>query len=87
MIIVYDIYEAPTRVSAHTTSGSMNMQMTNTLKTNGSGTVVSHHLEIELGGLVKLIEPVLARMIKGQITKIFANLKDLPKTQSTEEIS
>ena len=45
----------------------MDVMMANTLETIGSGTQVSHHLEIELGGLMKLIEPIVAWLMKGQI--------------------
>jgi hypothetical protein len=53
--------------SGHTSSGSMDVMMTNTLETIGSGTQVSHHLGIELGGLMKLKEPFAAWLMKGQI--------------------
>ena len=73
----YDVYEPPRKVSGHTTSGPMEVWMSNTFESFEGGTRVTHNLEIKLGSRMKVPEPMVAMAMKRQIKKNFANLKAL----------
>lgn len=76
-VFVYDVYEPPMKVTGHTTSGSMEVWMSNTFESLEGGTMVTYGLKVKLGGLMKLAEPIVAMSMKQQTKKDFTRLKEL----------
>lgn len=75
-------YEPNTRLRFRSTSGPMPAEATETFELVEGGTRVNVTFEVELGGLFKLAEPVVARMAKRQVEADIGNAKDLLEAQT-----
>ena len=75
-------YEPNRSYAQKTTSGPIPVESRVTFERVDGGTQVINHQVAEPGGLFKLAEPVLVRMIKRQFEADFANLKDLMESHA-----
>ena len=75
-------YERPTRYAAKTTAGPFPMHLSYTLEQVEGGTSLRTVSEAELGGILKLGEPVMRRMARKQIEVDHARLKDILESQA-----
>jgi hypothetical protein len=75
-------YEPNRKVSMKTTSGSIPADVTITFEPAEGGTRLVLSVEGDTGGLFKLAEPVVARIMSRQQDANFANLKDLLESQA-----
>jgi uncharacterized protein YndB with AHSA1/START domain len=80
--IEFTEYEPNRSYAQKTTSGPIPVESRVTFERVDGGTQVINHQVAEPGGLFKLAEPVLVRMIKRQFEADFANLKDLMESHS-----
>ena len=70
-------YEPNRKCAQKSKSGPIPAKIWQTYEPVEGGTQVTVALEAEVGGLFKLAEPLVVRMIKRNIETDFANLKDL----------
>ncbi len=74
----YTAYEPNKRLAGKATSGPILFQFENTFEPAAEGgTKVTISSEGDAGGLFKLAEPLVARMLQRQVDTDTANLKDL----------
>jgi uncharacterized protein YndB with AHSA1/START domain len=79
MEMIYEItaYERPRRLAGHTIKGSIAVQSTETFDSVPGGTHFRWVMELELHGLLKLISPLVARMMGRNLDTLLANIKRL----------
>ena len=70
-------YEENRKLGVRTTSGPTPAKVVDTFEPVEGGTRLTQNFEAEVGGFLKLAEPVVGRMVKRQQQNNFANLKDL----------
>lgn len=75
-------YEPNRKVSMKATSGSIPADVALTFEPAEGGTRVVLGVEADAGGVFKLAEPLLARIMSRQQDANFANLKDLMEAQA-----
>jgi uncharacterized protein YndB with AHSA1/START domain len=75
-------YEPNSKFAIKTTSGPLPAELTETLEPVEGGTRVTFTAELELGGVVKLAEPIIARMFRTQVKGSTASLKHFLETQA-----
>ncbi len=75
-------YEPPRTSSFETTSGEVPMNGTYTLEPLDGGTKLTWRGEIHEGGVLRLAEPVFARMAQRELETSFSHLKDLLELES-----
>ena len=75
-------YKRPTRYAAKTTAGPFPMHLSYTLEPAEGGTSVRTVSEADLGGLLKLGEPVMRRMARKQIEVDHTRLKGILESQA-----
>lgn len=75
-------YEPNKKLSTKTTSGPLPMEIQYIFEPVAEGTRVVIKGNINAGGLFKLAEPIVGRMLKRQTEADFANLKDLLEAQA-----
>jgi uncharacterized membrane protein len=75
-------YEPNKKLSTKTTSGPLPMEVHYILEPAEGGTRVSLEGNVDAGGLFKLAEPIVGRMLKRQTASDAANLKDLLEAQA-----
>jgi len=74
-------YEPNKKFGFKSTSGPISMEGTQTFESVDGGTKFSFAFQGDPGGLFKVAEPILARMVKRQVEADFNNLKDLLEAQ------
>ena len=75
-------YEPNRKITFRTTSGPLPGKVTEAFEAAGGGARVTFATEIELGGVFKLAEPIVARMFKAQVKGSAASLKDFLETRA-----
>ena len=70
-------WEPYKRGSVKSTSGPIPFEGTRTFESEGGGTRITEVVDAQIGGFLRLAEPVIARMMKRQIEADYAKLKDL----------
>jgi len=75
-------YEPNRKYSTKTTSGPIPVRMSYTFESVNGGTRVIFVGDAQLGGFLKLIEPLVVRQQQRQSEAAFANLKELLEAQA-----
>ena len=70
-------YELDSKFAIKSTSGPVHTEDEFIFKPDSDGTIVTRITKGELGGFLKLTEPLIVRMLDRQFDNNFANLKDL----------
>lgn len=76
-VLEVDDYEEGRFLAASTTSGSFPATMRFTCDPNGAGTRVTHEVKAEVGGFIRLAEPLVRRILARQTAADLETLKDL----------
>jgi carbon monoxide dehydrogenase subunit G len=71
------VYEPDTQCGFHINAGPLQVNITLSFKTIGTGTKVSLNAQGNPGGLFKLAEPVLASRVKSMMEENLARLKSV----------
>ena len=75
-------YESDRRIKIKTTSGPLPAEVTETFEPVENGTNITFTAELELGGLLKLAEPIIARLFGMQVKGSTASLKQFLEAQA-----
>ena len=76
-------YELNRKYATRTTSGPIPFEGTVTFESVDEGAEVKFLAEAELGGFLKLAEPIFKRAMQRQIEGSFDNLKDLLEAEGS----